>query len=181
MITIHQGTTAKFSFSFPEYPPEDWDAVMIINAGAVAQQFSSTVVDGAFNIKITPEQSSNLTAGTHNFVLRVTKKTDSTEITNAKTGELFIDNDITLIADTRSRLEKDLDAVDAAITAILEGGAVHSYEIQTNVGKRSLERMSLADLRKHRMWIRGQIDEERVRLGLKPRMATMKKTFKFCP
>jgi hypothetical protein len=181
MVSIQKGTTAKFSFSFPEYPPADWDAIMIINAGAVAQQFPSTVADGSFHVKITPAQSSALHSGTHQFVLRVTKKNDSTEVANAKTGELFIENDITFISDTRTRLEKDLDAVDAAITAILEGGAVHSYEIQTNVGKRSLERMSLADLRKHRMWIRGQIDEERVRLGLKPRTASMKKTFKFCP
>lgn len=44
--------------------------------------------------------------------------------------------------DGRSQAKKDLDAVDAAIRAIISGGAVAEYTI----GQRSLKKCSLADL-----------------------------------
>ncbi len=62
-----------------------------------------------------------------------------------------------------SAFEQQLVKIDEAITAIGAGQGVQSYAITTAAGTRQIQRMSLEDLRKHRLWVEGKIDAERGR------------------
>ena len=68
-------------------------------------------------------------------------------------------------------LETDLDAADAAIRAVVDGG-LHSFRIQTTVSEREYEHMDLAQLRRHRAWILREIDKCKVELGQRARRRT---------
>jgi len=58
--------------------------------------------------------------------------------------------------DNRTQTQKDLDAVDAAIRAIVSGGAVSQYTI----GNRSLSRYSLSDLQVLRSRLLAEVKRE---------------------
>lgn len=58
--------------------------------------------------------------------------------------------------DNRTQTQKDLDAVDAAIRAIISGGAVSQYAI----GNRSLSRYSLSDLQVLRSRLLAEVKRE---------------------
>lgn len=181
MINLYQGTTGKFDFEFPSYPASDWSAEFIVKLGTTSATFTATENGDAFEVKILPADSANLSVGINCYAIKLTNKADATEIAIAQTGEICVLADPLGATDSRSQFEQDLEAVDAAIRAIIEGGAVKSYEIQTQVGRRQLERMDLDQLRAHRRWLRGMIDEERVKMGKKPRMSSTKKTITYCP
>ena len=70
--------------------------------------------------------------------------------------------------DLRTQYEKDLEAVENAMRAVIDGKGVKSYRIHTNIGERELERMSLSELQEHHRWIKRMVNQERQKLGKKP-------------
>lgn len=104
----------------------------------------SGVADGAggWNFTITAVQSAALHANGHWWQLTVTK---AAERFTLGTGELTVLANIPATGNTydgRSQAEQDLAAVQAAMRAIISGGAVAEYSI----GSRSLKKMSMPDL-----------------------------------
>lgn len=104
----------------------------------------SGVADGAggWNFTITAVQSAALHANGHWWQLTVTK---AAERFTLGTGELSVLANIPASGNTydgRSQAEQDLAAVQAAMRAIISGGAVAEYSI----GSRSLKKMSMPDL-----------------------------------
>ena len=104
----------------------------------------SGVADGSggWNFTITAVQSAALHANGHWWQLTVTK---AAERFTLGTGELSVLANIPASGNTydgRSQAELDLAAVQAAMRAIISGGAVAEYSI----GNRSLKKMSMPDL-----------------------------------
>lgn len=104
----------------------------------------SGVADGAggWDFTITAVQSAALHANGHWWQLTVTK---AAERFTLGTGELTVRANIPASGNTfdgRSQAELDLAAVQAAMRAIISGGAVAEYSI----GNRSLKKMSMPDL-----------------------------------
>jgi hypothetical protein len=81
------------------------------------------------------------------FWQAVAVEVDSAEQTTAGAGQLKIDPSLAFTGtpgefDGRSQARKDLDACQAAIRALVSGGAVAEYTI----GNRRLKKMELSDL-----------------------------------
>ncbi len=87
-----------------------------------------------------------LTPGAY-FWQAVAIATNTNEQTTAGAGQLTIEESLAYVGspaayDGRSQVRKDLDACQAAIRAMVSGGAVAEYTI----GNRRLRKMALADL-----------------------------------
>ncbi len=88
--------------------------------------------------------AANLTPGTYYWAAKVVNKADTTIIKTKAQGQVTMVASI-LDATTfegRSQARQDLEAVQAAIRAIIAGGAVQSY----TVGIRQLQKMRMEDL-----------------------------------
>lgn len=93
---------------------------------------------------ITKVQSAALSPGFYYWQAFVEKGTD--EKITLGTGRVEILKDLSAVSgvfDGRTQNRKDLDAVQAAIRAMISGGAVQEYSI----GNRSFKKMTLSDLR----------------------------------
>lgn len=107
--------------------------------------------DGGFEVNLTAVQTASLSVGVLDFAVIAETEEEKHVL---QSGRLEIKEDPTLPGDKRSAAEKDLEAVEKAIRAIIEGGAVQSYQIQTTVGSRQLTRMTLEELEKLRTRLR---------------------------
>ena len=97
---------------------------------------------GGWNFTITAAQTAALHANGHWWQLTVSK---AGERFTLGTGHLTVQANIPASGNTydgRSQAQIDLDAVRAAMRAIVTGGATQEYSI----GNRSLKKMAMADL-----------------------------------
>jgi len=97
---------------------------------------------GGWNFTITAVQSAGLHANGHWWQLTVTK---AAERYTLATGTLDVKANIPAAGNTydgRTQAQIDLDAVRAAMRAIVTGGAAQEYSI----GNRSLKKMAMSDL-----------------------------------
>lgn len=106
---------------------------------------ASVGTGGGWTSTITPTQSTGLGAGLF-YWQAIATKTAGGERHTLGSGTLEVLADLTTATsgyDGRSQSEIDLDAVRAAIRALVSGGAVAEYTI----GNRSVRKLGLADLR----------------------------------
>ncbi len=98
--------------------------------------------DGGWDF--TYKAPTDLSPGIYFFAIRAINKADSTIVKLIANGQMTFVGDIggTAAFDGRSQSRKDLDAVQAAIRAIISGGAVAEYTI----GTRHLKKMPMTDL-----------------------------------
>lgn len=110
--------------------------------GATVLNLTSTPFGNGWQTALTVQQSTALTAGQYYWQSYLTA--GSVRFTVGQGQTVVVANYSSAIAgfDGRTQLEKDIDAVDAAIRAMVAGGAVQEYSI----GSRSLKKMTIADL-----------------------------------
>jgi hypothetical protein len=126
---------------------------------ATAVDLVATADGDRFKTVISTTVSGNLTVGTYYWeAYFVDSLTVPTKKITASTGELVIGANISTSTnyDGRSQTEKDLQAVEGAITAMAAGNAVQSYTI----GTRSINRMTVADLIKLRAHLKYRLAAE---------------------
>jgi hypothetical protein len=114
--------------------------------GAVALVLTAVANGSGWTTTLTPTQSATLTPGTYWWSATLTK---TGERVTASSGEVTITPDVsagTAIYDGRTQAEKDLAAVQTAISARVSGGAVLDYTI----GSRTLKREPMVELLKMR-------------------------------
>lgn len=144
---IYAGDTVKWNEpATPDYSSTTgWAATFYLRHGTGGEHFTSLagVADGSggWNFTITAAQSAELDENGHWWQITVTK---AEERYTLGTGTLSVKANIptTNTYDGRTQAEKDLDAVRAAMRAIVTGGATQEYSI----GNRSLKKMPMADL-----------------------------------
>jgi hypothetical protein len=111
--------------------------------GASSLTLTATADGPGWQTSITTAQSTALTAGDYFWQAYVTS--GSNRITLGD-GKITIKTNIAAVTaanfDGRSQAKQDLDAVQAAIRAIIAGGAVQEYSI----GNRSLTKMKITEL-----------------------------------
>lgn len=110
--------------------------------GATVLNLTGSPLSSGWTTAITVQQSSGLTAGQYYWQAYLTSGAIRFTVGQGQTA--VVPNYSNAIAgfDGRTQLEKDIDAVDAAIRAMVSGGAVQEYSI----GSRSLKKMTIADL-----------------------------------
>lgn len=128
----------------------------------------AAVSNGAgWRTSISTVSSAALLPGVYYWQSFVTK---GAERINHSSGQLKVKQDlsqgITTPYDGRTQSEKDLDAVQVAIRAMISGGAVAEYTI----GNRSVRKMALADLLQLESMLKARIfreqKEQRIANGL---------------
>lgn len=118
----------------------NWALTYVIHSQGLT--LTGTPYGDGWRTSITAAQSATLTAGTHYWQAYATKGTDRVTLGS---GQLQVAANLAAAApgyDARSQAQKDLDAVQAAMRAIVSGGAVQKYVI----GNRELTKMAMSDL-----------------------------------
>lgn len=121
--------------------PPDWTLVTSLR-GATELDLTATADNGQFKTSISAAQSAALTAGVYYWQARASMGSEKITIGS---GQITIKADLSAadpVYDGRSQLRKDLEAVQAAMRAMIAGGAVQAYTI----GNRQMQKMSMADL-----------------------------------
>lgn len=144
---IYAGDTVKWNEpATPDYnSAAGWTATFYLRHSTGGEHFASLVgvADGAggWNFTISATQSALLDENGHWWQITVSK--DAERFTLG-TGTLSVKANIptTNTFDGRTQAQIDLDAVRAAMRAIVTGGATQEYSI----GNRSLKKMAMADL-----------------------------------
>lgn len=111
-------------------------------AGPKTLLLTATALGTGWTTSITAAQSITLPAGDYFWQAYVTKGSERVTLSS---GPIKILQDIGTAADGydgRTQIKRDLDAVKAAMRAIIAGGAVEEYTI----GNRSLRKMRMSEL-----------------------------------
>lgn len=125
--------------------------------GAVNLTLTGTAYGQGWETTITAAQSATLTAGTYFWQAYATSGSNRVTLGS---GQLAVTANLSTQSagfDGRSQAQKDLDAVDAAIRAIISGGAVQKYSI----GNRELTKLPMTDLLVLQSRLRAQVARER--------------------
>jgi hypothetical protein len=123
--------------------PGDWTLKYALR-GKVTIDITASVVDGQWKSTLAPTDTVDLTSATILYwQAYATKGSDKVTLGS---GQISVKPSLVDVAsssyDGRSQAKKDLDAVQAAIRAVISGGAVQRYVI----GNREVQKMQLADL-----------------------------------
>lgn len=176
MITsmrFRAGTTHSFQVALSSYTGAGWVVKLLakVNGDAAPTEVvltESNLTSGCWSGEITPETSTGWTPGCYSGTIIAEK--DGAKYVAKEFDLIVLPNPFLANGKTANQLE--LEKVEAAINAVLDGKGVKSHQIQTNIGTRQLERMSLDELRKHRNWLEGRVTAELVKMGLKSRSAS---------
>jgi nitrogen fixation protein FixH len=121
--------------------PGDWSLTYALR-GPSSLTLTASVVNGQWKTSITAVQSAALDPGVYYWQAFASKSPDRVTLGSGQitvTKNVFAESDP---FDGRSQARIDLDAVQAAMRAIIAGGAVQEYTI----GSRSLRKMAMSDL-----------------------------------
>lgn len=124
-----------------EISSDEWTLYYKI-AGAKTLLLTATASGSGWSTAITAAQSATLPAGDYFWQAYATK---STERVTLGAGQIKILKNLANVSDGfdgRSQIRKDLEAVQAAMRAIIQGGAVQEYTI----ANRSLTKMRMGEL-----------------------------------
>lgn len=121
----------------------DW-ALTYVLRGSVGLTVTGTANGGGWLVSITKTQSATLTPGGYSWQAVATK---GDERITLGSGQIEVLQNLAFTGtaeafDGRSQAQQDLEAVRAAMRAIVTGGATQEYSI----GNRSLKKMPMADL-----------------------------------
>lgn len=112
-----------------------------------AQLTLNAIADGAdWVTTVTSAISANLVAGTYNWAAAICEGTERFTLGSGRIQILPNLATVTAPHDGRSQAQRQLDAVQSAITTLMEGGAVQEYTIEGGGDKRQLSRYSLEEL-----------------------------------
>lgn len=121
--------------------PPSWTLVYSI-IGAQKLEITSSQQGGGWKTTMTAAQSLLLSAGEYYWSAFATNGSDRVTLGKGKLVILPNLHAQSAGVDNRSQTKKDLDAVQAAMRALISGGAITKYII----GHRQVEKMTMADL-----------------------------------
>jgi len=148
------------------YSGDGWAVYLIVVVGSTPSRIDlteSTETPGEWKGEITPNDSEDWAPAIYSASL-IAEKDDQRFVPH--TIELIVAPN-PLTGSGKTALQTELDLVNEAIIAVLKGKGVKSYQVQTNIGNRQLERMSLEELKKHRSWVERRVNQELIKMGLK--------------
>jgi hypothetical protein len=165
-FTTHAGNKIDFSFPLAGYPASGgWSATVHLRCGSVKHAVALGSFGDTHTGSAAPATTASWRPGLYDLTVTVAKDGDRQV---GYESQLAVLPDPAADVITLTAREAELALVEAAITAVLEGKGVQAYSIQTQAGQRNIQRMSLEDLRDHRLYVQRQIDAERVQMGQKP-------------
>lgn len=158
------GTSADLSLALPDHHSADgWSVSIHVQRDGAVHEVALAEIDGMWTGELTAAATAAWVPGMYRLFVVASKS--PAVIALSEMDFCLLPNPT--LAGSKTALQAEMVLVDAAITAVLQGKGVKSYQIQTDVGSRQLERMTLEDLRNHKKWLQRQIDQEAVNMGLK--------------
>lgn len=126
---------------------DEWGCTVYFRFNAASEGLTvsgSPLADGTWSLSISAEVSASMDAGTWYWQRRFQR---TAEVFTEGKGTLEVEASLVYSGtpgayDGRSQARKDLEAVQAAIRTLINGGAVQEYTI----GSRTLKRMRLGEL-----------------------------------
>lgn len=163
------GNSFAATETFAAYPAGDgWVGRMVAQRGSERVEVTGTASGDAHAFAATAAETSNWPAG--QFQLWVFVEKDGDRHTARGPVDFRVWPDPAAGSTPLSALEDQLEKCDEAIAAVIAGKGVASYTFETQAGRRSAQRMSLEDLRRHRHWLADRVAQERAAMqGGKPR------------
>jgi len=160
------GDTSKWTVDQPDYRPADgWSAVVDITNASEHHAFTSTDNgDGRHLITISKAASAAMIAG--DYTLRIAMS-NGTEQFTVLTGTLTVRPDLSGLADARSQVKKDLDALNLWITSSDPKVAEYSIAGRSMKYHDPLTLEKLRSIRKKEF--RAEQNADRIMSGRKPR------------
>lgn len=134
-----------------------WTLTYQLRSAALTLALTAVANGTGWKTTISTTQSATLTPGIYYWQAQASKGSDRVTL---GAGQITVVQDLTTATtgyDGRTQSELDLDAVQAAMRAMISGGAVAEYAI----GGRSLRKIALADLRALESQLKARVNRER--------------------
>lgn len=146
--TIYAGASWEATYSLTRKPADGWASRLVLRNKETQEVYQvGAVPDGQkYKLAITPTISAAWAPGEYTAHLYASK-TGEDEHHHSQSISILPNPAGNAVTDP---LRDELADVNAAISGVLAGKGVQSYQFETAVGRRSADRMSLEELRKHR-------------------------------
>lgn len=142
---------------------------MLLNSGTRNYALTATEDGGEYALNVSAATSAAWVAGSYAYVIQAAK---GGEVFQPSQGALTITAAFGASPAQLTQLETDLASIDSAIRKVIESGGIKAHRISVNtVSDREYQWMDLADLRKHRIWILGEIERSKKALGVASKKA----------
>lgn len=173
--TFRAGTTSEdWSVNLTDYPTGDgWTVSMLLNSGAQQYTANATAVGNDWVFAVDVATSTGWLSGHYAYVIQAAK---AGAVYHPKAGTITITAAFGSTPAKLTQLEADLASVDAAIRQVISSGGIKAHRLSIpSVSDREYEWIELPELRRHRMWLLGEIERVKKSLGLQSKKSGYRK------
>ena len=164
--TFRAGTTSDdWSVNLTDYPTGDgWTVSMILNNGTQQYTVSATEDGNDWAFAVDVATSTTWVSGYYAYVIQASK---AGEVFQPCQGTITITAAFGTTPAKLTQLETDLASVDSAIRQGISSGGIKAHRLSIpSVSDREYQWIELPELRKHRLWLLGEIERCKADLGL---------------
>lgn len=154
--TIYAGTSGDATYQLSgKLPSDGWSSFVVIRHCETQKVYTLMAVDEgeSFTVSFDAATSALWESGRYHAYYYAEKAGEKT--ISAKSVLHISPDPQGGVVKTADQLE--LEAVNKAIAGVLAGEGVQNYSFETAVGRRSADRMNLADLRQHKSYLERRI------------------------
>jgi hypothetical protein len=163
---LAQGESVKWIRQAVDYPANLWDAqyrFRALGGDGYGADVDCTEDGDSFEAVLTSAQSSQMSTGMYEAQLWVTSKSDATDVRQIDSIRVevrkgFVEGNLESV-DIRSTAKQILDAIDAMLIGKATADQME-FTIETQVGRRALKRIPMAELIQARTYYAGVVARE---------------------
>lgn len=163
---LAQGESVKWRRRLVDYLPTEYDGqyrFRALSCDGVGADVDCTAYGDQFEATITSAQTSLMSMGIYEVQLWLTSKSDANDVRQVDTFQVeirkgFTEGDLQSV-DTRTTAKQILDAIDAMLIGKATADQME-FTIETQVGRRQLKRIPMAELIQARTYYAGVVARE---------------------
>jgi hypothetical protein len=163
---LAQGESVRWLRRAVEYPADQWDGqyrFRALGSDGVGADVDCGNVGDQFEAVLTADQSSQMSVGMYEVQLWVASKNDPQDVRQIDTFQVqvrkgFVEGDLQSV-DLRTSAKQILDAIDAMLIGKATADQME-FTIETQVGRRALKRIPMAELIQARTYYAGVVARE---------------------
>lgn len=163
--TFRAGTTAQWKVSLADHPAGGgWTVALLLNSGTQTYTVTADDSTGTYVFDVAAATSAEWVAGHYAHVIQASKDGG---IYQPCQGSLTITAAFGATPAKLAQLTTDLASIDVAIRQVITSGGLKAHRISIqSVSDREYQFMDLAEMRRHRLWLLGEIERSKAELGL---------------
>ena len=180
---LAQGESVRWTRQALDYPSNLWDAqyrFRALGGDGYGADVDCTADGDAFLAVLTTAQSSQMSVGFYEVQLWVTSKSDANDVRQIDSFKVevrkgFVEGDLASV-DLRTTAKQILDAIDAMLIGKATADQME-FTIETQVGRRQLKRIPMAELIQARTYYAGVVAREEQAERLRKRGGVFKNIY----